>query len=363
MLLSTLLPRSQGYCELPRDRSYDTRATTVRPVDSAHNTTAVLVLGAGMTGLTAALALAEAGRSVLIVDKGRSVGGRMATRRIGPAVLDHGAQFFTVRSDDFAAAVRMWAADGIVDVWANGFGDDPDGHPRYRVTGGLSQLAKHLAAACRREGAEVVVNQRMDAVIDTGDALTCTYAGGTRMPDDVESVVLTAPVPQCRVILRNGGIAVHGDLNSVVYDPVIALLVTGRGDTGGLGPAGARQSPDGPVFTFVADNHVKGISPVTAITAHAAPGVSASLWELDDTSIADRLVPDLVALLGDFEIDHIQVKKWRYAAPRRGLDQRYIQLPHTSSPVYVAGDAFGGAKLEGAFLSGRAVAEAVLSAR
>lgn len=326
----------------------------------AADTTDVLVLGAGMAGLTAALALAEGGRSVRVVDKGRSVGGRMATRRIGSAVLDHGAQFFTVRSGEFAAAVDLWAADGVVDVWATGFGPE-DGHPRYRAAGGMSQLAKHLARACQREGVEVQLNQRVDAVIDTGDGLTCTYAGGSRMPDEATSVIVTAPVPQSREILRSGGIAVPGELNAVSYDPVIALLITGRGNTGRLGPSGARQQPDGPVFTFVADNHVKGISPVTAITAHVAPPVSASLWDRDDAAIVDRLGPELGELLDGFVIEELQVKKWRYAAPRRCLEQRFSSVVRTSGRVLLAGDAFGESKLEGAFLSGRAVAAALLA--
>jgi len=59
-------------------------------------TAQVLVVGAGLAGLTAGRVLAAAGIDTVIVDKGLSVGGRLATRRIGDATLDHGAQFFTV---------------------------------------------------------------------------------------------------------------------------------------------------------------------------------------------------------------------------------------------------------------------------
>lgn len=59
----------------------------------------IVIVGAGLSGLVAARSLAASGHDVSVLDKGRGVGGRLATRRIGDAVLDHGAQFFTVRTD------------------------------------------------------------------------------------------------------------------------------------------------------------------------------------------------------------------------------------------------------------------------
>ena len=56
-----------------------------------------VVVGAGIAGLMAGRTLARAGHEVIVLDKGTSVGGRMATRRIGEATFDHGAQFFTVQ--------------------------------------------------------------------------------------------------------------------------------------------------------------------------------------------------------------------------------------------------------------------------
>lgn len=53
----------------------------------------VVVVGAGIAGLMAAQSLSNSGHDVVVVDKGRSPGGRLATRRINDATLDHGAQF------------------------------------------------------------------------------------------------------------------------------------------------------------------------------------------------------------------------------------------------------------------------------
>ena len=83
----------------------------------------VVVIGAGMSGLVAARELVAAGARVRVIDKGRSVGGRLATRRIGDARLDHGAQFFTVRTPAFQQRVDDWLDRGLVRVWTHGFGD------------------------------------------------------------------------------------------------------------------------------------------------------------------------------------------------------------------------------------------------
>ena len=69
-----------------------------------------------------------------MLDKGRGVGGRMATRRFGGASFDHGTQFFTVRGDRFGDLVEGWISAGAAAEWARGFADaegqrPPDGHP------------------------------------------------------------------------------------------------------------------------------------------------------------------------------------------------------------------------------------------
>ncbi len=65
-----------------------------------------------MSGLLAANKLQEAGWRVTVLDKGRGVGGRMATRRFGGGSFDHGAQFFTARSDEFKEMVEDWRKAG-----------------------------------------------------------------------------------------------------------------------------------------------------------------------------------------------------------------------------------------------------------
>ncbi len=68
----------------------------------------VIVIGAGLSGLLAAGKLNASGYRVIVLDKGRGVGGRLATRRMDGAVFDHGAQYFTVQDPGFDAIVQDW---------------------------------------------------------------------------------------------------------------------------------------------------------------------------------------------------------------------------------------------------------------
>jgi renalase len=51
----------------------------------------IVIIGAGVSGLLCGKRLTEAGHSVLILDKGRNIGGRLSTRRTDGAVFHHGA--------------------------------------------------------------------------------------------------------------------------------------------------------------------------------------------------------------------------------------------------------------------------------
>ena len=86
----------------------------------------VVVVGAGISGCVCAYRLAEQGHDVVLVEKGRGVGGRMSTRRMAGARIDHGAQFFTAKSDNFKKIIEQ----GIKNNFIEEFGKfNP---PRYR---------------------------------------------------------------------------------------------------------------------------------------------------------------------------------------------------------------------------------------
>lgn len=71
----------------------------------------VIVVGAGLSGLTAAKTLAEAGRSVLVVEKEDTVGGRVRTETVDGFLIDRGFQLINPAYPALRAEVDLEALD------------------------------------------------------------------------------------------------------------------------------------------------------------------------------------------------------------------------------------------------------------
>lgn len=307
------------------------------------------VIGAGLAGLSAARLLADAGRAVRVIDKGRSVGGRMATRRIDDAVLDHGAQFFTVREERFDAIVSEWTSAGVAREWCRGF-DGDDGHPRHVGTTGMTGIAKHMSREL-----DVECGTLAFAVVPRSHGWTVQIDDGRTY--DCDEVVVTCPVPQAYALLHSGDIELPESVRSIDYERTLGLLVTLDGDASVLPPPGGVQNPDD-VFSFVGDNRAKGISPRSALTFHAHPQWSAAHFDDDHDSVTELLLDAARRHLGGADVTTVQLKKWRFATPMTTFPERCWVEP--SGTLALAGDAFAGPRVEGAVLSGLAAAEALL---
>lgn len=309
-----------------------------------------------MAGLIAAHRLSD-GCEVIVVDKGRGVGGRLATRRIGDATLDHGAQFITTHTSEFAEMMAGWVDGDVVTPWFRGrIGPegalDPDGHSRFRGVVSMNAVAKNLAA-----GLDVRTASQVSALDHDGGSWTISMIDGTAL--EADGVIVTSPVPQTLALLENGDVTLTSAdaeaLAAVEYDPCIAFMAVLDGPSG-LAEPGAIDPADGPI-DWMADNQLKGISALPAVTIHATAEFSRSQWNASDESIADALL--IAADLDAAPIPgSIQIQRWRYARPSVEHPQRCLLLGGVP-PLVCAGDAFGGAKVEGAALSGLAAASTI----
>lgn len=307
-----------------------------------------VVVGAGLSGLIAALELQTLGHEVTVLDKGRGVGGRLATRRAGNATFDHGAQFFTVRDNEFRAHVDTWLAAGVVREWCRGF-ESEDGHPRYVGANGMTSIAKHLA-----QNLDVRTSHLVFSLTQRENAWTVTTDDGVQ--HEADRVILTAPLPQSFSLMFSAGLEMPEDLRTIDYDRTVGLLVTLASPQHNIPAPGGIQNAAG-IFSFIGDNSAKGISGATAITFHANAQWSAENFDRPLEELGADLLSAAQPWLHGAVIAHREIKKWRFATPQRVWPEPCWVDP--SGTLALAGDAFNGPKIEGAFHSGMSAARAL----
>jgi predicted NAD/FAD-dependent oxidoreductase len=137
------------------------------------------------------------------------------------------------------------------------------------------------------------------------------------------------------------------------YDRTLGLLAVLDSESAVPAPGGVQNPHES--LQFVADNHIKGISHVPALTLHFSPAFSEQHWDDEPHALHQLLIHQTQPFLGNARIVESQVKKWRFATPRTPWQERIWQ--HES--LVIAGDAMSGPKVEGAVLSGLAAANAL----
>ena len=314
-----------------------------------------LIIGAGMAGLTAARKLQQHGWNVVVLDKGRGVGGRLATRRIEQARLDHGAQYFSARTPEFQRVVQDLATENVVAEWhlEQATGSDMDfDQPQYIGVDGMNAVAKALARNLTVLTNETVVTFRAE---DTG-WLVETESGGQYRAD---SLLITAPAPQALALVQKSGFALADAdrvaLSAIMYRPCIAVM-TALNQPSLLSAPGVVHYDTGDV-AWVADNTQKGISPdQPSVTIHASADFSRAHFDDDLNVVGQQLIDQLPELIPAGSVSAVQVHRWRYSLAEQRHPDPFLEA-NAPFLLLFGGDGFGAGNVEGAFTSGLRMAE------
>jgi renalase len=319
-----------------------------------------LIIGGGMAGLMAGTVLQRNGIAVTILDKGRGIGGRLATRRIehsvyGTGVFDYGMRAFSVSEPQFQLWVDEWLEQGIVTRWDI---PNPTGSMCYRGKHSSRRIAQHLAQ-------DLDVRTQTVAVSVSSEDSTWTVRSKEGELFQADNLLLATPIPQTLALLDNSAIdlpiALRDRLAAVVYQPCIAVLALLDRSSSIPAPGGLRL--DDPTLAWIACNQQKGTSPqAPAVTLHATPAFSQSHWELEPDAIAKILLDRAAPWLGANAVE-VRVHHWLYSQPQTCYGESCVAI-HTPGLLVLAGDAFAAAlptdislHLERAVLSGLAAAE------
>lgn len=330
----------------------------------------VLVIGAGIAGLTAARWLQDEGHTVTVAEKGRGPGGRVSTRRVlnGDAdraeltsiAFDHGAQYFTVRDARFNLEVERWHKARIVQLWHGKLasfdseGREPveDDHARWVGVPGMSAIGRHLA-----RGLDVQCDTpiaRLEHEGDTPRWMATTASGQTLGPFD--AVIVTTPAPQALALVSASALLTQA-IGDVRMHPCWAALVAFEAPVSTpFDAAYVLSSPLGWIARDRSKPH-RGLAETWVLHASA----DWSRAHADDP--ADAVGPFLLNAFADLVRARLPLPvylgahRWRFAAADPPLAAGALADP--DARLYAAGDWCAGNRIESAFLSGLAAARMV----
>lgn len=312
--------------------------------------TDICIIGGGMAGLSAARALAASGHRIIVLDKGRGPGGRMAARRVeigGQQVsFDHGAQYFTARDPAFRDQVAVWEQAGVATRWPAA------GEDAWVGTPAMNALIRHMATGLDVRWGLRAERLQCDGArwhVDAGDH---SFSAAT--------VLVAVPAEQAAVLLAETAPELAALAASVASAPCWAVMATFAEP---LGLADIFRSDTAPVSWAARNSAKPGRGGAEAWVIHASPERSRTLIDLPKDEAAAALLADFFAATCTAPAApiHLDAHRWLYALPKplAGEGARF----DPALRIGIAGDYCHSPRVEGAWLSGRQLAAMVSAAQ
>jgi renalase len=346
----------------------------------------VVVIGAGLAGLTCAQRLQQMGYQVVVVEKSRGVGGRLATRRLHGTFADHGTCYLSPKNHLFQQLVNHLVELNVVQPWleevyewrADGELHRPpaaDRTPRYASQQGMTAIAKFLA-----RGLDIRLNQRTIGLELTGNRRWQVTSEETT-PDSTartdlwaEAVVCTVPAPQAITLLQSLPESVLAPdfirrLKSVQFFPCLSAIA-------GYPPnchqdwlnrypevRAIKIADDSDLAWIGLDSSKRASSPQPVFVLQSTAAFAEKHLEVTDLQpAAGKLLKQAAKRFAPWleTPDWLQIHRWRYAfAPGSSAETETHWVSNAPIPLACAGDWCSGIRAENAFLSGLEVAETI----
>ena len=334
----------------------------------------VAIIGAGITGLTCAQQLHQAGYHVVVVEKSRGVGGRLATRRLYDTYADHGVRYLEAQGKLVEQLIELLLQRGILQTWTDTLYElkpaqsesvsENQAHPSsltcYAAPAGMTAVAKFLAT-----GLDIKFNRRVQAITPTEEQSWLLTFDSSETPQEVtaKAVVIAIPAPQALMLLEplaTKGLSAEflARLSSVEFEPCLSAIAGyPKAPVQDL-PVACSVSNDSELAWIGLDSSKRLTPQVPIFVLQSTAEFAQRYLDVEDLKPAgQQLLSRAAQLLTPWldTPDWFQVHRWRYAFPKSPLNQDYLSAT-TPLPLVCCGDWCGGKLIESALNSGLAAA-------
>jgi predicted NAD/FAD-dependent oxidoreductase len=313
----------------------------------------IAIIGAGLSGVSAANLL-QNHADVTLFEKARGVGGRMSTRRAAPYGFDHGAQYFTARTQAFQDFIAPLLSQGIIAHWDARYvkfdGNEivmrqngGDGQARYVGVPGMNQVIKYLA-----QNLNICLNTRIVGLQKKQSTWQLCDAQGQQY-GAFDWVILTAPAPQSVALLPET-FQYYAAMQAMDMRKCFSLMLGFKESLPLEFEAAHVMNSD---LSWIAVNsHKPGRSGAYALMVHSSAEYAEAHIDDDPTQVMQHLITETSQITGHDVggADYTNIHGWRYANNAASPKNTQIFLDRDQQ-LAVCGDWCLGGRVEGAFLS------------
>ena len=323
----------------------------------------IAIIGAGLSGLVAAKQLGNVA-NVTIFEKSKGVGGRIATRRSGLYSFDHGAQFFTPKTELFKEFLKPMIIEGHVKRWDGDFVEMINREislkhkwdaslPHYVGAPSMNSFAKRLSV-----GTDIRQNTLVNSIVRKSEYWQI-YDINQRLLGKYDWVIVSTPPEQALQLLPQFP-ALRSELTIPKMKACFSIMLGFDADLSLPFDAALPLGEDISWISVDSSKPDRGQAPCLLI--HSTNDWADQHLEDDRNEVLEYMVDETSNIL-DRDLNcasHRDVHGWRFANIDRQVGKNYFL--DATHKVALCGDWFIKGRVEAAFTSGYELASAMETA-
>lgn len=312
----------------------------------------VAIIGAGLAGLACARQVSKSGKAVVIFDKARGPGGRLASRRRLSTTFDIGAQFLTASQPAFSKQLSQWEQAGCLASWDL----DPAkaawvGSPR------MSALTRHFS-----QGLNLISSTAISFIQPADNQQWSLIDTQGKQWGPFSQIVIATPASQALPLVESLAPQLSQQLVHVQEEPIWAAYFAVKPSSG---PEKNCYQPAVSALRRASRLNTKPgqTYPLERWVVEATPEWSLQHLHLTQAEVAQRLFQVWANDIAAGQVPKpqlLEAHRWLYGQARKHLDAGYLADDHQQ--IFVCGDFCLGSSAEAAWLSGDQLGQALRKA-
>lgn len=329
------------------------------------------IIGASISGLIAGKRLALAGHDVTVIEKNRSLGGRLATVNLDGMNLDYGISHFESKTKTFQTFVNELMDEGNAKIWTEEFslhdGEnfyevDPNANAEkhYMSPDGMQSIARDL-----RRWVDVKSQEKAGGLTYIGPDRRKKRSWMINLTDisvfECDAVIIATPAVEAYGVLqtsqnRTPARRIIRVIDEIRYDRCFSLAATFDQDVPDWKGIVCENSP----LKWIGNESSKhNESDQTGLLIQSNTEFFREHESADDEDVIALMLEEAAKIVGPWIHDpkSTYLHRWKYFKTRNPIDEFFMELEMEDAPLALIGDYLGGNSLENAFVSGYNLAE------